>query len=32
MANSLLTRLEITRKAIRLFTNSNAFIKNIDRQ
>lgn len=32
MANTLLTRLEITRKAIRLFTNSNAFIKNIDRQ
>jgi len=32
MANSLLTRLEITRKAIRLFTNSNAFIKSIDKQ
>jgi hypothetical protein len=32
MANTLLTRLEITRKAIRLFTNSNAFIKNIDKQ
>jgi hypothetical protein len=32
MANTLLTRLEITRKAIRLFVNSNAFIKNIDRQ
>ena len=32
MANSLLTRLEITRKAIRLFTNSNAFIKTIDKQ
>lgn len=32
MPNTLLTRLEITRKAIRLFTNSNAFIKNIDRQ
>lgn len=32
MANTLLTRLEITRKAIRLFINSNAFIKNIDRQ
>lgn len=32
MANTLLTRLEITRKAIRLFINSNAFVKNIDRQ
>jgi hypothetical protein len=32
MANTVLTRLEITRKAIRLFTNSNAFIKNIDKQ
>lgn len=32
MANTLLTRLEITRKSIRLFINSNAFIKNIDRQ
>jgi hypothetical protein len=32
MPNSLLTRLEITRKAIRLFTNSNALIKNIDKQ
>lgn len=32
MANTLLTRLEITRKAIRLFTNSNAFIKSIDKQ
>lgn len=32
MANALLTRLEITRKATRLFTNSNAFIKNVDRQ
>ncbi|MDB5584893.1 MAG: hypothetical protein JWR80_10069 [Bradyrhizobium sp.] len=32
MANALLTRLEITRKATRLFTNSNMFIKNIDRQ
>lgn len=32
MPNTLLTRLEITRKAIRLFINSNAFMKNIDRQ
>lgn len=32
MSNTLLTRLEITRKSIRLFINSNAFIKNIDRQ
>src|SRR4051812_36512088 len=32
MANTLLTRLEITRKSIRLFINSNAFVKNIDRQ
>lgn len=32
MANTLLTRLEITRKAIRLFLNSNAFVKSIDRQ
>lgn len=32
MANALLTRLEITRKAIRLFTNSNALIKTIDKQ
>lgn len=32
MANTLLTRLEITRKAIRLFINSNAFIKSIDKQ
>lgn len=32
MPNTLLTRLEITRKSIRLFINSNAFIKNIDRQ
>ena len=32
MANTLLTRLEITRKAIRLFTNSNEFMKSIDRQ
>jgi hypothetical protein len=32
MANTLLTRLEITRKAIRLFTNSNAFIKSMPRQ
>lgn len=30
--NTLLTRLEITRKATRLFTNSNMFIKNVDRQ
>lgn len=32
MANTLLTRLEITRKAIRLFINSNAFVKSIDKQ
>jgi hypothetical protein len=31
MANTLLTRLEITRKATRLFKNSNMFIQNIDR-
>lgn len=32
MANTLLTRLEITRKAIRLFTNSNSFMKSLPRQ
>lgn len=32
MANSLLTINMITREAIRLFINSNAFIQNIDRQ
>jgi hypothetical protein len=32
MANTLLTRLEITRKAIRLFINSNAFMKSTPRQ
>lgn len=32
MANSLLTISMITRKAIELFVNSNAFIKNLDRQ
>lgn len=32
MANTLLTRLEITRKAIRLFISSNAFVKSIDKQ
>lgn len=32
MANSLLTASQITRESIRLFTNSNAFIKNVDRQ
>lgn len=32
MANSLLTPTMITREAIRLFTNSNSFIQNIDRQ
>lgn len=32
MANSLLTISMITREAIELFVNSNAFIKNIDRQ
>lgn len=32
MANTLLTRLEITRKAIRLFINANAFMKSMPRQ
>lgn len=32
MPNTLLTRLEITRKAIRLFINSNAFMKSMPRQ
>lgn len=32
MANSLLTPSMITREAVRLFVNSNAFIQNIDRQ
>jgi hypothetical protein len=32
MANNLLTTQQITREAIRLFRNSNAFLKNIDRQ
>lgn len=32
MANSILTINMITREAVRLFRNSNAFIKNIDRQ
>ncbi len=32
MANSILTISMITREAIELFVNSNAFIKNIDRQ
>jgi hypothetical protein len=32
MANTLLTRLEITRKSTRLFKNSNMFIQNIDTQ
>lgn len=32
MANSLLTISMITREAIELFVNSNAFIKNLDRQ
>ncbi len=32
MANNLLTMSMITREAIELFVNSNAFIKNIDRQ
>lgn len=32
MANSLLTISMITREALRLFINSNAFLKNIDRQ
>ena len=32
MANEILTISMITREAIELFVNSNAFIKNIDRQ
>lgn len=32
MANALLTTSKITREALRLFLNSNAFLKNIDRQ
>lgn len=32
MANALLTTSKITREALRLFINSNAFLKNIDRQ
>ncbi len=32
MANSLLTINQITREAVEIFVNSNAFIKNIDRQ
>lgn len=32
MANSLLTISMITREALRLFVNSNAFLKNVDRQ
>lgn len=32
MANTLLTTSKITREALRLFLNSNAFLKNIDRQ
>lgn len=32
MANTLLTPSMITREAVRLFVNSNAFIQNIDRQ
>lgn len=32
MANSLLTINSITREAVEIFVNSNAFIKNIDRQ
>ncbi|MGV2464499.1 UNVERIFIED_CONTAM: P22 phage major capsid protein family protein, partial [Pseudomonas aeruginosa] len=32
MANSLLTIDMITREALRLFINSNAFLKNVDRQ
>ena len=32
MANSLLTISMITREAIELFVNSNALIKNVDRQ
>lgn len=32
MANSLLTISQITREAIRLFTNTNALLRNVDRQ
>lgn len=32
MPNALLTPNQITREAIRLFTNSNAFLQNVDRQ
>lgn len=32
MANSLLTTSSITREAVRLFTNSNMLIRNVDRQ
>lgn len=32
MANSLLTLNEITREAVRLFRNSNAFVGSIDKQ
>jgi hypothetical protein len=32
MSNTLLTLNEITREAVRLFRNSNAFIGSIDRQ
>lgn len=31
MANTLLTRQEITREAVRLFKNSNAFLASIDK-
>lgn len=32
MANSLLTLNQITREAVRLFTNENAFLRNVNRQ
>lgn len=32
MANSILTASQITREAVRLFTNTNAFLQNVDKQ
>ena len=32
MSNSFLTTSKITREAVRLFVNSNMFIRNVDRQ
>lgn len=32
MSNSLLTTSKITREAVRLFVNSNAFLQNVNRQ